>query len=60
MNATLFNGGKVHRMLDGVARCGVGKNRKRGQWQMELRDVTCMRCAKLKQADERKRAQTDS
>jgi len=57
MNATLFNGGKVHRMLEGVARCGVGKRRQRAQWQMELGDVTCRRCVKLNEKDGRKEAQ---
>jgi hypothetical protein len=46
MNATLFDGGKVHRLLDGTARCGVGKSRQRRHWQMDLGDVTCLRCAK--------------
>jgi len=47
MNATLINGGKVHRLQDGFARCGVGKNAKTRTWQMELGDVTCQRCVKL-------------
>ena len=60
MNATLTNGGKVHLLRDRAARCGVGKNSKRRQWQMELGDVTCQRCVKLKQADEGKNVQTVS
>jgi hypothetical protein len=48
MNATLFEGGKVHQLLASAARCGVGKRRKRREWQMELGDVTCLRCAKAK------------
>jgi hypothetical protein len=55
MNATLFNGGKVHWLLDLAARCGVGKRRQRRAWQMELGAVTCLRCVKLKQADEKAR-----
>ena len=47
MNATFFNGGKVHRLNDGAARCGVGRNFKKRAWQMELGDVTCRRCVKL-------------
>ena len=47
MNATLFDSGKVHRLLDHAARCGVGKSRKRGEWQMDLGAVTCLRCAKF-------------
>ena len=47
MNATLINGGKVHRFSDGVARCGVGRSAKKRAWQMELGDVTCQRCVKL-------------
>ena len=46
MNATLFDGGKVHQLLDRAARCGVGRRRKRREWQMELGEVTCLRCAK--------------
>lgn len=52
MNATLFDGGKVHRLASLAARCGVGKSRQRRDWQMELGDVTCLRCAKSLQADE--------
>jgi hypothetical protein len=48
MNATLFDGGKVHRLLGVVARCGVGKRRQCREWQMELGDVTCLRCTKAK------------
>jgi len=50
MNVTFFNGGKVHRLNDGAARCGVGRNTKQRAWQMELGDVTCRRCVKLEQA----------
>ena len=46
MNATLFDGGKVHRLLDRAARCGVGKSRQRRDWQMDLGEVTCLRCVK--------------
>ena len=52
MNATLFDGGKVHRLHGLVARCGVGKRHPRRAWQMELGAVTCLRCAKSLQADE--------
>ena len=47
MNATLFDGGKVHRLAGAVARCGVGKNRQLSQWQTDLGEVTCLRCAKI-------------
>ena len=47
MNATLINGGKVHRLKDGFARCGVGRNAKTRTWQMEFCAVTCGRCVKL-------------
>jgi hypothetical protein len=47
MNAALSEKGRVHRLIDGLARCGTGKNRKRGPWQMELGEVTCLRCRKL-------------
>ncbi len=50
MKATLFNGGKVHRLQVGAARCGVGRNTRKRTWQMELGDVTCRRCGKLEQA----------
>jgi hypothetical protein len=46
MNATLFEGGKVHRLAGSAARCGVGKGRQRCAWQMDLSGVTCLRCAK--------------
>lgn len=52
MNATLFDGGKVHRLLDRAARCGVGKNRQRRDWQMDLGEVTCLRCAKAKPVEQ--------
>lgn len=54
MNATLFNGGKVHWLRDVAARCGVGRNCKKRTWQMELGDVTCQRCVRLKRIDGRK------
>lgn len=57
MNATLIEGGKVHGLMDRVARCGVGKNRERGEWQMELGEVTCRRCVKLQRSDAHKQAQ---
>lgn len=60
MNATLTNGGKVHQVTNGATRCGVGKRRTPVQWKMELGEVTCQRCLKLKQADERKVAQSAS
>ena len=47
MNATLINGGKVHRLHDGFARCGVGRNAKTRTWQMDFCAVTCQRCVKL-------------
>ena len=47
MNATISNGGKVHRIIDGFARCGVGRNAKARTWQMEFCAVTCQRCVKL-------------
>ena len=50
MNATLFNGGKVHRLESNTTRCGVGRNAKKRTWQMELGEVTCRRCVKLEQA----------
>jgi hypothetical protein len=31
MNATLFDGGKVHQLNEAAARCGVGKSRKHGE-----------------------------
>jgi hypothetical protein len=46
MNATLFEGGKVHRLAGSAARCGVGKSRPRCEWQMDLSGVTCLRCIK--------------
>ena len=49
MNATLFDGGKVHRLTETVARCGVGKHAQRGHWQTDLGDVTCLRCRKIEQ-----------
>jgi hypothetical protein len=51
MNGTLTKSGKVHRVSNDTARCGVGKKRKRRQWQMDLGDVTCLRCAKFIKAD---------
>ncbi len=47
MNATLTNGGKVHRLNDGFARCGVGRNAKVRTWQTEFCAVTCGRCIRL-------------
>ena len=51
MNAILFEGGKVHRVIDAIARCGAGKRRKFRQWQLELGEVTCQRCALAKPAE---------
>ena len=53
MNAALFNGGKVHLLTDKVARCGVGKHSQHSQWQMDLGEVTCQRCLKLRLVDQR-------
>ncbi len=47
MNATAFDGGKVHLLTDQAARCGVGKHPRTRQWQMDLGEVTCQRCVKL-------------
>lgn len=47
MNATAFEGGKVHLLRDQAARCGVGKPPKHSQWQIELGEVTCRRCVRL-------------
>jgi hypothetical protein len=58
MNATAFDGGKVHLLTDQAARCGVGKHPKHRQWQMDLGEVTCQRCVKLVKGDGRKEAST--
>ena len=47
MNATAFNGGKIHLLTEQAARCGVGKHPKYRQWQMDLGEVTCRRCVRL-------------
>ena len=49
MNATAFDGGKVHLLTERAARCGVGKSPKHSQWQIELGEVTCRRCRKIEQ-----------
>ena len=51
MKATLFNGSKVHRVRDDVARCGVSKSRRNVEWQMEFGNVTCQRCVKMEKAE---------
>lgn len=51
MNASFIEGGKVHRLRDTGARCGVGKPVQRGHWQMELGEVTCQRCGRLLRMD---------
>ena len=58
MNATAFNGGKVHLLTDQAARCGVGKHPNHRQWQADLGDVTCRRCIKLVMDDGQKEAAT--
>lgn len=58
MNATAFNGGKVHLLTDQAARCGVGKHPEQRQWQMDLGEVTCRRCVKLVKRDDQKEAPT--
>jgi hypothetical protein len=55
MNATLFEGGKVHRLSEEAARCGVGKPPRRSEWQVEFGEVTCRRCRKLVTLDQRNR-----
>jgi hypothetical protein len=47
MNATAFDGGKVHLLADQAARCGVGKPPKQRPWQIDLGEVTCRRCVRL-------------
>ena len=54
MNATAFEGGKVHLLTDQAARCGVGKHARRGHWQTDLGEVTCRRCVRLKLVDQRR------
>jgi hypothetical protein len=56
MNATAFNGGKVHLLTDQAARCGVGKHTKYSQWQTDLGEVTCRRCVKLEAFDRQRPA----
>ena len=58
MNATAFNGGKVHLLTEQAARCGVGKHAQHTQWQTELGEVTCRRCIKLVKGDRQKEAAT--
>jgi hypothetical protein len=53
MNATAFEGGKVHLLTDQAARCGVGKHARRGHWQTDLGEVTCQRCVKLERVDQK-------
>ena len=53
MKATLINGGKVHRLFDAGARCGVGKSRRHVPWQMDLGEVSCQRCVRLGLVDQR-------
>ena len=49
MNGTVIDSGKVHLLTEKAARCGVGKHPTgRGQWQMDLGEVTCQRCVKLR------------
>lgn len=59
MNATISNGGKVHRIIDGYARCGVGRNATTRTWQTEFGDVTCGRCLRLEKAKATKVSATD-
>ncbi|MGC3956648.1 MAG: hypothetical protein QM813_01330 [Verrucomicrobiota bacterium] len=59
MNATLTTGGKVHRLADGFARCGVGRNAKSRAWQTEFCVVTCGRCIRLEKAKAKKDSTTD-
>ena len=54
MNATAFEGGKVHLLKDQAARCGVGKHGRRGHWQTDLGEVTCRRCVRLNLVDLRR------
>jgi hypothetical protein len=51
MNATAFDGGKIHLLTDQAARCGVGKHPEQRQWQTDLGEVTCQRCVKLEAFD---------
>lgn len=46
-NGALPHGGKVHRLNQGRARCGVGRRDGPGRWQLDLTEVTCRRCQKL-------------
>jgi hypothetical protein len=53
MNATLFDGGKVHWLAGLAACCGVGKNRQPAHWQTDLGEITCRRCVKYRLANEK-------
>ena len=53
MNATAFDGGKVHVLTELAARCGVGKHAPRSQWQTDLGEVTCRRCLRFRLLDQR-------
>jgi len=54
MNATAFDGGKVHLLTELAARCGVGKHAPRSQWQTDLGEVTCRRCLRFWLVDQRR------
>ena len=56
MNATAFDGGKVHLLTELAARCGVRKHAPRSQWQTDLGEVTCRRCLRFRTVDERQLA----
>ena len=46
MNATLINGGKIHRLTGTTSNCGVGKRQPERPWQTDLGEVTCQRCVR--------------
>ena len=47
MNAALPTGKRVHWMRNGAPSCGGGRHGKKGLWQVEWGDVTCLRCQKI-------------
>ena len=50
MNISIPTRWRVHWLRAGQPACGGGRHGKKGAWQMDIGEVTCMRCVKMMKA----------
>jgi len=53
MNVSIPTRWRVHWLRAGQPACGGGRHGKKGVWQLDIGEVTCKRCEKIKAAREK-------